>query len=417
MNFPLLVAKRYLFASKSHTAVNIISVISWLGVVIGTMALILVLSAMNGIDDLMTSLYGKFDPDLQVKAVNANNFAADSLQLRQIASVKGVASVSEILEETVLLSYQNKQHLAVIRGIPPNYTETTRITESLVRGHIDFGTSGNPGAILGAGVQYYLSVPTPSTGPIEVFSLPKDTRISAFSENMLRGKPIWPTAVFSVDEETNTKYVLTSLQFVRTLLQEPSAVSAIDIHLKAGADQKAVRTSIEEITGKSMQIRNRKEQKESFYKISLMEKWAAFFIMLFILLIASFNVVASLSMLIIEKKRDIGILENLGASDDLIIKIFLYEGWLISGLGSLAGMALGALLCWLQMEFGWLKIAGSGSFVFDAYPMSLRIEDFLMVFAASLLIGLITAYIPAKTIVPKYLNLESTCKQTTVQPR
>jgi len=410
MNFPLLVAKRYLFAAKSHTAINIISVISWLGVVIGTMALILVLSAMNGIDDLMSSLYGKFDPDLQVKSSTANRFPSDSLQLRQIASIEGVASVSEILEETVLLSYQNKQHLAVIRGIPANYTETTRITESLVRGHIDFGSSGNPGAILGAGVQYFLSVPVPSTGPIEVFSLPKDTRISSFADNTLRGKPLWPTAVFSVDEETNAKYLLAPLSFVQSLLQEPSAISAIDIHLYDDADIGAVRKSIDGIVGSTMKVRNQKEQKESFYKISKMEKWAAFFILLFILLIASFNVVASLSMLIIEKKNDIGVLENMGASDDMIIRIFLYEGWLISGLGSLAGMLLGALLCWLQMEYGWLKIAGSGSFVFEAYPVSLRASDFLMVFAASLLIGLVTAYIPAKTIVPKYLNPEGSCK-------
>ena len=404
MNLPLLVARRYLFATKSHTAVNIISIISWFGVVVSTMSMILVLSTMNGIDDLMSSLYDKFDPDLQIKHAEKNFFAYDSTLINNLSSINGVLSVSGVLEENVLLSYQSRQLPALIKGVSSNYAETTNIEEGIIEGRFDMGSESLPGALIGAGVQYYLSAPLKSIEPIQVFALYKDIKISALTQSAQKGEAIWPTGVFFLDEEINSKCIIAPLYYVQNLIKEPNVISAIDVRIDENSNTAKTINAVKAIMGQEYKVKDRHEQKEAFYKMSQMEKWVAFLILLFILIIASFNVIATLSMLIIEKKKDVVILQNMGMSADLIKRIFLYEGWLISGLGSIAGMLLGAILCFLQMKFGWLKIAQTGSFIVDTYPMSMRIENFIAVFAASLLIGLLTAWIPAKVIVPKYIK-------------
>ncbi|MDD4032024.1 MAG: ABC transporter permease [Bacteroidales bacterium] len=403
MNFAFYIARRYLFAKKSQHVINLISGISLVGIMIGTMSMIIVLSAMNGLDLLMTSLYSSFDPDIRITPAEGKTFSPSGEQKKALEKSSFVLSFSEVLEDDVMLMYNENQHFVILKGVDDNFLKVCRIDSMLSEG-VYFTSNTNPDrGILGVGAQQYLGLSNPLFTEINIYAPVKSGTLLS-PENAFRRRNLTITGVFDIEEESNTKYLLTSLDYAREIFQQETGISAIEIRVNPEYTREKAAENLKQIFGDSCKIKTLEEQRESFYKVSRTEKWAIFLILSFILLISSFNIIGSLSMLIIEKQQDIVNLQSIGAGKRLISNIFLTEGWLISWLGTLGGLLLGGIICWLQIEFGWIKIAAEGNFIFEAYPVSLKISDFFLTGATVLGIGWITAWIPARIIVKKYIQ-------------
>ena len=403
MNFPFYIAKRYLFAKKSQHVINLISGISLIGILTGTLSMIIVLSAMNGLDLFMTSLYSSFDPDIRITPARGKVFLPEDSLKHSLSGLPSIYAFSEVLEDDVLLMHGESQHFAVLKGVDENFLKVCRIDSMIRQGRYFSGkTSVNEG-IIGIGVQQFLGMVDLSDPRISIYA-PIKTSGMVSPENAFRRRNIQLSGVYDIEEESNTKYLIAPLGFVREILDREEGISALEISLRAEVSPDKAAKEIRELFGEEYKVQTLKEQKETFYKVATTEKWAIFFILAFILLICSFNIIGSLSMLIIEKQQDIANLRSLGASEKLISRIFLVEGWLISWFGCLGGLLLGGIFCWLQMQFGWIKIAAKGNFIFEAYPMALKFSDFLLTLVTVLAIGWITAWIPSRILVKKYLN-------------
>ena len=403
MNFPLYISKRYLFAKKSHNAINIISAISVVGVTIGTAALIIVLSVFNGFDDLIKSLYNSFDPDIKITSVEGKTFVPNANQLKQLSNLSGVAVWSEVIEENVLLKYGEKQYIATMKGVDSRYNKVNGIDSMIVEGDYKLRDKNEWLAVIGQGVSYYLQTGLKFITPIEVFLPRKNAYQTINPQNAFNHKIIYPSGVFSVEQEIDAKYMIVPIEFARELTEDTSAISAIEIKLTDDAQKEKVQKNIQKIFGRQFFVKDRFQQKAIFYRIMKYEKWAIFMILSFILLIASFNVIGSLSVLIIEKKRDIGILHSMGASKKLLERIFLYEGLMITFFGCLIGLILGLIVCLVQIVFEPLKLQGSGSFIIDAYPVSIHGIDILFILVTVMLIGYAASHYPVKLIIRRYL--------------
>jgi len=403
LNLKLFIARRYLFSRKTQNVINIISGISLLGVAIGTAALIVVLSVFNGFDGLIKSLFNSFDPDLKISIVEGKNFVPGTAAFQSIKNHEKVVHFSEVLEENVLLKYGEKLHPATIKGVTGEYSKTTGIDSMLVQGDFIIESKGTPLAVVGQGVAYYLSIGLNFVNPIIVYVPKRGKKIAVSAENAFSRKVIFPSGIFSIQQDFDTKYVITSIDFVRDLLNYKKEVSAIEIKLDEGVNTNKVKSEIQALLGDNYIVKDRYEQHELFYKIMESEKWAIFLILSFILLIASFNIIGSITMLIIDKKEDIHTLNSLGANQAAIRKIFVYEGWFISVLGAFIGLVLGGLICWLQIKFELIRLEGSGSFIIDAYPVSFAAMDFVYVFALVLIIGFAAAWLPAQTVLRRFL--------------
>lgn len=404
MKLPFYIARRYLFAKKSQNAINIISGISMAGVAVGTMALVVILSVFNGFDEVVKSLFNSFDPDLKITAVQGKTFSPDE-RFKQIRSLPGVADYSAILEENALLKYGERQHIATIKGVDESFIRVTGIDSMVYDGEMKLEDEHRPYAVLGQGVAYSLQVGLNFVNPLFVY-MPK--RLGSINlanpDDAFRRKYIFPAGIFAIEQDYDSRYVIVPIEFIRDLLQYTDEVSAIEIKTGSETPVEKIQIAIKEILGDDFHVKNREEQNELFYRVMKSEKWAIFLILTFILVIASFNIIGSLSMLIIDKRKDIQSLRNMGAGESLIRKIFLLEGWLISIVGSFAGILLGALICYLQDEFGLLKLGGSGTFVIDAYPVDLQLPDLLMVWVTVLFIGFLAARYPVRQISKGYLK-------------
>jgi len=405
MNLPLYIARRYLLGKKSQNAINIISVISMLGVMVGTMALVIVLSVFNGFDSVVKSLMNAFDPDIEVSAAEGKTFVPGQAILKELRALPGVQAVSEVVEENVLLLYGDKQHIAVIKGVDDSFTEVTGIDSMIYDGTMKLRDAARPYAVVGQGVAYSLRVGLNFVDPLFVYTIDRKARFSmANPEEAIRRDFIYPSGIFALEQDFDSRYVIAPIEFVRKLLSYDRECSFLEIKLDPGVQPKKVQDQISGILGEGFHVKNRQQQNELFYRVMKSEKWAIFLILTFILVIASFNIIGSLSMLIIDKKRDIRSLRNMGASNKLIKKIFLTEGWLISVVGSVGGLILGTLVCWVQQRFGLIRLSGSGTFVIDAYPVRIEIIDIFLIWLTVLLIGWIAARYPVRQISRKYLQ-------------
>lgn len=405
MNFPLLAARRYLFAKKSHNAVNVISAVSVVGVAIGTIALVIVMSVFNGFEDLARTLYSTFDPDLKITIAEGKSFIAAPDKLDQLRSDPDILTFSQTIEENVLLRYDKQQEIAVLKGVDDQYKQVTGIDTMIVDGNFQMAANDHPQAIAGAGLATKLHIGLHFINPILVYIVRNNSRITLDPERDLNRLYIFPAGVFAVDEEIDSQYLLVPLSFARQLLENDSITGAIEIKVKPGADINKVQKRVVSIFGPDFSVKTQYQQKEFYYRILKYEKWVGFMILAFVLLIASFNVVGSLSMLMIEKKSDIFILQSLGADKQMIGRIFITQGWMIVLTGVFAGLVLGALICWLQMAFGIISLPSSGTFIIDAYPVALRWNDFLFILLAVVAISLVTIYFPVKYFVRKYIVL------------
>lgn len=408
MNFPFYIARRYLFSKKSHNAINVISAISVCGVALATLALVCTLSVFNGFQDLVTTFFTAFDPQLKITAVRGKVFDGQDKRVLQLKKMPDVEVYSESLEDNVMVQYQGRQAMAVVKGVEDNFDQLTPIDSILFgRGdlllHDEVVDYAIPGiqllSTLGSGIRFL--------DPLEIYAPRRGAKV-----NMANPSTAFVTSnlfssglVFAVNQEKyDASYILTSIDFARRLFQYTTEVSAINLKLKAGADTDAVKKHIQDLLGDDFLVQDRYEQQADTYRIMEIEKLISYLFLTFILMIACFNVIGSLSMLIIDKRDDVVTLRNLGASDRQIVRIFLFEGRMISFFGAFAGVVLGLLLCWLQQEYGLIALGSSGSFVVDAYPVSVHASDVLLIFITVLLIGFLSVWYPVRFLSKRLLN-------------
>jgi lipoprotein-releasing system permease protein len=400
----LYIAKRYLFAKKSRNAINIISTVSVAGVAVGTMALIIILSVFNGLETMVSAIFNTFDPDIKITAAEGKTFIADTARLKLLSRVDGLSCYSLTIEDNALLKYGSREFIATIKGIDENYVMVSNIDSSMWEGEFILkNEKGRPYAIPGIGVAQYLGIRVNFITPLEIIFPRKTGSVNFNAENSLNRKFIFPSGIFEVEKEYDSKYVYIPIDFARELTETDKGVTTIEIKFKKNADPNSVQKDIAKIFGKGFTVHNRYEQQAIFYKVMRSERLAIFFILTLILIIASFNIIGSLTMLIIEKEKDIDILKSLGADNNLIRKIFIFEGWLISIIGAISGIILGFIVCWLQQTYGLVKL-NSQSLIMNSYPVVMKIKDFIVVPGTVLLIGYWAAWYPVRFLTKKYLT-------------
>jgi lipoprotein-releasing system permease protein len=401
VKFSLYIAKRYLIAKKRHTAINIISIISIVGVAIGAFALIVILSVFNGFERLIEKSFNAFDPDLKISPKTGKVFIPDSVTFNKIYSLEEILNYSEIVEDIVLLRYSEYQQPATVKGVQDNYSEMTGVDTMMYDGEFTLWDKQHPQAIVGAGLRYYLSINLNFINPILMYA-PKGNTMMI--HEAFKRKAIFPSGVFMIERETDSKYVLVPLSFARDLFGYENQVTSIELQVNPGSNIKKLQKEIKEILGEDFHVKNRYEQKEFFYKVMRSEKWFISAILTFILLIASFNIIGSITMLIIDKKDDMTTLRSLGADKKIIRNIFLFEGWLICFTGTFAGLSLGTLLCYIQESYGIIKLKGANSFIVDAYPIDMQGSDILFILAVVSAIALLTTWYPVVRITKKHIT-------------
>jgi lipoprotein-releasing system permease protein len=398
------IARRYLFAKKSRNAINIISAVSVAGVTIGTMALIIVLSVFNGLEDMVSSIFNTFDPELEITAAKGKVFVPDSVKIAALSELKGIKKYSLTLEENALLMYEEKQYIATVKGVDDSYREVSGIDSVMIDGdgYRLRSPGGTPLAVVGAGVANYLGLNVNFIAQLEIWVPKRTGSVNLNPENSFIRRFISPSGIFRVEQDYDSRYIYVPIEFARKLFEYDREVSTIEIRTDNSVDADILQKSVIKLFGPDFIVKNRFEQQEIFYKVMRSERLAVFIILTLILLIASFNIIGSLTMLIIEKERDIEILKSLGANNSLIRKIFIFEGWLISIIGAFSGLILGFIICWIQMRFGVIRLSGE-SLILDAYPVVLKLKDFVLVPVTVLLIGFWAAWYPVRYLTRKYL--------------
>ncbi|MBQ6195777.1 MAG: ABC transporter permease [Prevotella sp.] len=411
MNFPFYIARRYLFSKKSTNAINVISMISMAGVVVATMALIIVLSVFNGFHDLVATFFTQFDPQLKVVPVEGKDAPSDDPVLTEIRQLPEVDVATESVEEMALAIYEGHQAMVTVKGVDDNFTELTHINEivygdgefQLHAADLEYGTLGiRLAQELGTGARFgnYLHVYAPRREGQLDLSNPQD----GFVVDSL----ISPGVVFATRQGKYDKsYILAPIGFARRLFEQQGMLTSLELRLKAGSDLEAVKKRMRSIANGKYKVLDRFEQQADTFKIMQIEKFIAYIFLTFILIVACFNIIGSLSMLIIDKREDVVTLRNLGANDRQISSIFLFEGRLIVAIGAIVGVALGLLLCWLQQRFGLVGMGGSsGMFVVNAYPVSVHYQDVLLVFFTVLVVGSVAVWYPVQHFSKRLLNTD-----------
>ena len=407
MNFPFYIARRYLFSKKKHNAINIISGISVCGVALATLALVCTLSVFNGFQDMVASFFTAFDPQLKITVREGKVFDGQDKRIGVVCLLPEVDVFTETLEENAMVQYKDRQAMVVLKGVEDNFEELTAI-DSILYGAGDFLLD----SIVNYGVMGVELVATLGTGlqfvdPLQVYLPKRNAKVNmanpgaSFNRDYLYS----PGVVFVVNQqEYDGKYILTSLDFLRQLLDYTTEVSAIELKLKPGANVSSVQAKIEKILGNDFIVQNRYQQQADVFRIMEIEKLISYLFLTFILMIACFNVIGSLSMLILDKKDDVVTLRSLGADDKLISRIFLFEGRLISLFGAVSGIVLGLLLCFIQQEFGIISLGGGGgTFVVDAYPVSVHAWDVLLIFVTVLTVGFLSVWYPVRYLSKRLL--------------
>lgn len=407
MNFSFYIARRYLFSKKSHNAVNIISCISVCGVALATMAMVCTLSVFNGFQDLVSTFFTAFDPELKVMPAVGKVFDGQDPRVLSIRQMPEIEVCSESLEDNAMVQYQGRQVMAVIRGVEDNFDSLTPIDSILFgRGelilHDEVANYAIPGiqllSALGTGIRFL--------DPLEVYAPKRGAKVNIANPStaFTTGNLFSSGLTFVVGQEKyDNAYILTSLDFARQLFRYTTEISALNLKLKAGEDVETVQRMLEKRLGKEFVVQDRYEQQEDTFRIMKIEKLVSYLFLIFILLIACFNIVGPLSMLIIDKRNDVMSLRNMGANDRQITRIFLLEGYMISCFGAVSGVVLGILLCFLQQQFGLISLGSSGSFVVEAYPVSVHAGDVILILLTVLAIGFASIWYPTRFLSKRLL--------------
>ena len=404
MKLPLFIANRYLLAKKSHNLINIITWISILGISVGSFALIVVLSAFNGLENVISSMNNRLTPDLQIAAVKGKTIDLTAFPLGKLKEIQGVEYVIPTITEDALFRANDKQHIGQVKGVGLDYQKIARLNE------IIYGDDGlqlsdeeeHDFAVPGAGVAWYLGINAYNPYAMLRVYVPKRGNASLMSlENSFNSDVLTVRSVFSTEQEQDEKLVLVPFDWLSELLEYEDKATNVELFLAQGADINKVTKSVAATVGEDFTVKNQQEQQETLYRIMRSEKWAVYVILTFILILATFNVVGSLSMLMIDKRKDTEILKSMGADNRLIQRIFLNEGLLISVAGGLIGLLLGIILVLLQQQFGFVKFGTGGNYVVDAYPVLLKFKDVLLIFVTILVVGCTSAFLTVRHAMRK----------------
>lgn len=401
MNFPLFVARRYLFSKKSTNAINVISIISVIGVAVATMALVIVLSVFNGFHDLVASFLTNFDPQLEVVPTEGKSANANDPLLKKVKQLRQVDVATENVEDMAMAMYGDKLTMVTIKGVDDNFDKLTHIKEILYGdGEYELHAGNLEYGIIGIRLAQTLDVGATWDGYLKIYASKRSGQLdmsnpaSGFAVDSL----LSPGVVFSVNQARYDKgHILTSIEFARNLFDMKGRISSLELRLQENSNLKEVKKEIQNIVGSRYKVLDRFEQQADTFKIMQIEKIIAYFFLTFILVVACFNIIGSLSMLMIDKKNDVVTLRNIGASDKQITKIFLFEGRMISVIGALIGILLGLLLCWLQQTFGFVSLGQrSGDFVVNAYPVSVHYLDIFLIFITVIAVGWMAVWYPVR---------------------
>ncbi len=408
MRLPLFIANRYLLAKKSHNLINIITWISILGISVGSFALIVVLSAFNGLEKVISSMNNRLTPDLQIAAVKGKTIDLTAFPLGQLKEIQGVEMVIPTITEDALFRANDKQHIGQVKGVGLEYQDIARLNE------IIYGNDGlqlsdedeHSFAVPGAGVAWYLGINAHDPYAMLRVYVPKRGNASMMSlENSFNSDVLNVRSVFSTEQEQDEKLVLVPFDWLSELLEYEDKASNVELFVAQYADINKVKKEVKAAIGEDFIVKNQQEQQETLYQIMRSEKWAVYVILTFILVLATFNVVGSLSMLMIDKRKDTEILKSIGADNRLIQKIFLNEGLLISVAGGIIGLLLGIVLVLLQQQFGFVKFGTGGNYVVDAYPVLLKLKDVLLIFATILAVGCTSAFLTVRHALRKEVKV------------
>lgn len=409
MNFPFFIARRYLFSKKSTHVINVISSISVIGVAVATMALVIVLSVFNGFHDLVASLFTSFDPQLKVVPVEGKTAPADDPILTKIRLLPQVDVATETVEDQALAIYNDHQAMVKIKGVDDNFAELSHITDilygdgsfSLHAANLEYGTIGiRLAQNLGIGAQW--------DGFLKIYAPKKEGQLDMTNpgDGFVADSLNSPGVLFAVKQAKYDKnYIITSISFARNLFGQQGMLSDLEIRLKPGSNLDAVKAEMQQIAGNKYKVLDRFEQQADTFKIMSIEKMIAYIFLTFILVVACFNIIGSLSMLIIDKKNDVVTLRNLGANDKQITRIFLFEGRMIAVIGAVIGIGLGLLLCFLQQQYGFVRLGDSeGSFIVDAYPVSVHYSDVAIIFVTVIAVGWLAVWYPVRALSKRLLS-------------
>ncbi|MBR1665460.1 MAG: ABC transporter permease [Bacteroidaceae bacterium] len=399
--FPLFVARRYLFARKRHLTTGIISVISVCGVALATAALVVTLSVFNGFRDMVASFFTALDPELKVTPADGKTFAADDPPLADLKALDCIDVYTETLQDQALIVGNERQWVVNIKGVSDSFARQADL-DAILYGDGEFCLHADilEYGVMGIRLASALGLGTNYEGGLPIYAPRRGERVNmgnpmqSFNSDELYS----PGVVFNTNQaQYDATYILTSLTFARRLFDQQGRLSAVELKLKPGTNLSNAKATIRQLLGQRYLVQDRYEQQADTFRIMQIEKFIAYLFLSFILLVASFNIISSLSMLMIEKQENVATLRALGANDSQIRQIFLFEGWLISGIGALLGIVGGLALCWAQIRFGFIKLGASeGSFVVDAYPVSIQATDVLLTFLTVLLVGLLAVWLPVR---------------------
>ena len=411
MNLSFYIARRYLFSKKSHNAINIISAAAVCGIAVATLAMVCTLSVFNGFQGLVSDMFSLFDPEIKITPAKGKVFDSRLESISKIKQMPEIELFSEVLEDNVLLRYYDCQVPANLKGVSGNFSQLVPIEDALLEGQFQLVDDlGNNYAALGIVLASKLGANAGFVYPVEVYTPKRNVKINMLnpSESFIQ-EYLYISGIFCTNQpvyDENT--VVAPVELARILFDYDTEISSLEIKLKEGVNASKTQQAIEKILGEDFIVQNRYQQQEASFQMMNIEKWMTFLILCFILLIAVFNVIGSLSMLVVEKQKDVITLRNMGADNSLISSIFLFEGWLISIIGAIIGIVLGLALCLLQQYFGLLRLGNvSGAFVVDAYPVVVEITDVFFVFLTVLVIGFLGALYPVRYLSKKWLQKTS----------
>lgn len=408
MKLEAQIALRYLFAKKSQNIINVISMISVFGVLIGTIGLVLILSVFNGLHGLVGDMYSTFDPEIKISPAKGKVFSTDTLDLSGLKQMEEITTISQWLTDHALLKYDKKQVPGMVMGVDTLFSKVTRIDSIIIDGNFNRKKKGSHLGVVGTLLADQLGLRPTFVTPLMIYTPRRKGKINMANPTAsFRNEYINPSGIFAVRQiEYDSQYIVIDISLARQLFEyAPNTVSCLALKIKEDEDIDAVGKKIAQLLGENYLVENREQQHATFYKMMHVEKIVAYLILSFILIIATFNIIGTLSMLIFEKRENITTLRSMGATQSMITRIFLLEGWFISLSGLIIGLIISSTLVWLQETFGIIHFLGEGTFVVDAYPVELKWQDAVTVFVTVASMGFLSAWYPVKVIVKRYYSV------------
>ncbi|HQO49347.1 MAG TPA: FtsX-like permease family protein [Bacteroidales bacterium] len=409
MNFPFYIARRYLLSKKSHNLINVISAISMTGVGVGALALIVILSVFNGFELVIGKLVNSTTPDLLIETKAGRWIGMKTFPLESLKKIESVQQIVEVIEDDALFRYADKQHIGKIKAVSPNYMDLKILDSLMTEGNALLEANGTYQAVAGAGVAWFLNLRLSDPDLLQVYVPGRGQMSVTNPEKGFNMDIIRLGGVFSSQQDIDNQVIIVPLEFARKLLDLPEKSSSVEVYLNRTDKSEPVRKQIQNAIGPGFTVKDRFEQQETLYNIMRSEKWAIFIILTFVLFMATFNVIGSLTMLVVDKQRDTTILQQLGATQKMIHRLFLFEGLLITLAGGVGGLLLGVIIVWIQQTFGVIRLGdGSGSFIIDAYPVDLQFNDVLLVLTTVIIIGSFSSFVTVQRLLRKIQKRQAT---------